>query len=183
MPGRLVKGVTDHEMLLQAAETVDRRGQNHESLALGTGFNHDKTHSRTNPMKRTILLAACLALTLGGCAEMETKPAAAAPATPATATATATTTTTTTTTTAATATAAASTELDQTIAYAEKEIAAAKKVGIWRDTEKFLEDAKQAKAEGKNDEAMKLAKKALKQAQLAQQQSASQVDAKPVYPN
>jgi len=112
-------------------------------------------------MKRIILLTACLALTLGGCAEMETKPAA--PAKP--------------------AAAAASPELDQTIASAEKEIAAAKKVGIWRDTEKYLEDAKAAKAAGKNDDALKLAKKALKQAQLAQQQAASQVSAKPVYPN
>jgi hypothetical protein len=113
-------------------------------------------------MKRTILLTACLALTLGGCASTDSKPAAA-PAKP--------------------AAAAASPELDQTIASAEKEIAAAKKVGIWRDTEKFLEDAKAAKAAGKNDDALKLAKKALKQAQLAQQQAASQVGAKPVFPN
>jgi hypothetical protein len=113
-------------------------------------------------MKRTILLTACLALTLGGCAEMETKPAAA---------------------TAKPAAAAASTELDQTIASAEKEIAAAKKVGIWRDTEKFLDEAKKAKAAGKTDDALKLAKKALKQAQLAQQQAASQVNSHPVYPN
>ena len=63
-----------------------------------------------------------------------------------------------------------------------KETSRKNEVGIWRDTEKFLEDAKEAKAEGKNDEAMKLAKKALKQAQLAQQQAASQIDAKPVYP-
>lgn len=106
-------------------------------------------------MKKIILLTACLALTLGGCAEMDTKPAAAA----------------------------SNTALDETIASAEKEIAAAKKVGIWLDTEKFLEDAKAAKAAGKDDEAMKLAKKALKQAQLAQKQAQANTDAKPYYPN
>jgi len=111
-------------------------------------------------MKKTILLTACIALTLGGCAEMDTKSAAAAkPA------------------------AVASPELDKTIADAEKEIAAAKKVGIWRDTEKFLDEAKKAKAEGKADEAMKKAKLALKQAQLAQKQaSAEAANAKPHFP-
>jgi hypothetical protein len=113
-------------------------------------------------MNKTILLTACLTLTLGGCAT-DSKPTASAKP--------------------ATATVAASSELDQTIANAEKEIAAAKKVGIWRDTEKFLEDAKKEKAAGKNDEALKLAKKALKQAQLAQQQAAAQTSAKPAYPN
>jgi hypothetical protein len=115
-------------------------------------------------MKKTILLTACLTLTLGGCAT-DSKPAPATAAKP------------------AAATVAASPELDQTIANAEKEIAAAKKVGIWRDTETFLEDAKKAKAAGKNDDALKLAKKALKQAQLAQQQAASQANVKAVYPN
>jgi hypothetical protein len=111
-------------------------------------------------MKKTILLTACIALTLGGCAEMDTKPAAAAkPA------------------------AVASPELDKTIADAEKEIAAAKKVGIWRDTEKFLDEAKKAKAEGKTDEAMKKAKLALKQAQLAQKQMAAEAaNGKPYFP-
>jgi len=119
-------------------------------------------------MKKTILLTACLALTVGGCAEMDKKPVAAAAATPAA---------------AKPAAATASPELDQTIANAEREIAAANKVGIWRDTEMFLEQAKSAKAEGKTDEAMKLAKKALKQAVLAQQQAASQVNATAGYPN
>lgn len=110
-------------------------------------------------MKKTILLTACLALTLGGCAEMDTKPTAAAkPA------------------------AMVSPELDKTIADAEKEIAAAKKIGIWRDTEKFLEEAKTAKAEGKADEAMKKAKTALKEAQLAQKQAMAEADAKPHFP-
>ena len=93
-------------------------------------------------MKKIILLTAFLALTLGGCAEMDTKPAAASnPA------------------------------LDEAIASAEKEIAAAKKAGVWLHTEKFLEEAKTAKAAGKTDDALKLAKKALKQAQLAQKQA------------
>lgn len=109
-------------------------------------------------MYKTIMLTASLALALGGCAEMETKPV---PATPA---------------------ASSSSPLDETIASAEKEIAAAKKVGIWRDTEKFLEEAKKAKAEGKEDEAMKLAKKALKQAQLAQKQAQTETG-KPYFPN
>jgi len=111
-------------------------------------------------MKNTILLTACLALTLGGCAEMDTQPVAAAkPA------------------------AVASTELDKTIADAEQAIAAAKKGGLWRDTEKFLDEAKQAKAEGNADEAMKKAKLALKQAQLALKQSTAEAaDGKPYFP-
>ena len=111
-------------------------------------------------MKKTILLTACLAFTLGGCAEMDTKPVAAAkPA------------------------AVASPELDKTIADAEQAIAAAKKGGLWRDTEKFLDDAKKSKAEGKADDAMKLAKKALKEAQLALQQSTAEAaNGKPYFP-
>ena len=111
-------------------------------------------------MKKTILLTACLALTLGGCAEMETKPAAATKPV-----------------------AVASPELDKTIADAEQAIAAAKKVGIWLDTEKFLADAKQAKASGKTDDALKLAKKALKQAQLAEKQAMTEAaNSQPNFP-
>jgi hypothetical protein len=111
-------------------------------------------------MKKTIWLAAALGLILGGCAEMETKPAA--PAKPA---------------------AVVSPELDKAIADAEKEIAAAKKANnLWTKTEGFLEDAKKARAEGKGDEAMKKAKKALKEAQLAQKQAAAEANAKPYYP-
>ena len=109
-------------------------------------------------MNKTILLTACLALTLGGCAEMDTKPADDTKA-------------------------ATASPLDEAIASAEKEIAAAKKAGIWLNTEKFLEDAKAAKAEGKTDEALKLAKKAIKQAQLAQKQAQADADTKPYYPN
>ena len=112
-------------------------------------------------MKKTILLTACLALTLGGCAEMDTKP-----------------------TTAVKPAAVASPELDKTIAEAEQAIAAAKKGGLWRDTEKFLDEAKKAKAEGKADEAMKKAQLALKQAQLVQKQVAAEAaNAKPYFPN
>mgnify|MGYP000554203679 CR=1 FL=1 len=104
-------------------------------------------------MKKSLWLVAGLALVLGACAEMDTKPAASA-----------------------------NPELDALIASAEKEIAAAKKGSIWRDTEKFLEAAKKAQAEGKDDEAMKLAKKALKQAQLAQKQAQAETG-KPYFPN
>lgn len=114
-------------------------------------------------MKKTLWLSACLALTVAGCADIDTKPAASdAGAKPA---------------------AAASPELDATIASAEKEIAVAKKANnLWRDTEKFLDEAKKAKAEGKNDDAMKLAKKALKEAQLAQKQAAAEANAKVSFP-
>jgi hypothetical protein len=106
-------------------------------------------------MKKTLLLPACLALIVGGCAEMETKPAPAAGAKP--------------------AAAPLSPELTAAIADAEKEIAAAKKANnLWRDTEKFLDEAKKAGAEGKADEAMKKAKLAKKQAELAQKQAAAE---------
>ncbi|MBI5612327.1 MAG: hypothetical protein HY942_04565 [Gammaproteobacteria bacterium] len=73
-------------------------------------------------------------------------------------------------------------ELDDTIAQAEKEIAATKKSNaLWRDTEKFLEDAKKAKADGDVDGATKLAKKALTEAKLAQKQAQDQAKAKPVF--
>ncbi len=110
-------------------------------------------------MKKTILLTACLALTLGGCAEMDTKPATG------------------------TKSAVASPELDKAIADAEQAIGEAKKGSMWRDTEKFLEDAKKARADGKADEAMKLAKKAQKQAQLSLKQSTAEAaNGKPYFP-
>lgn len=109
-------------------------------------------------MKKSIWLAAALALTLGACAEMQSQPAVPAPA------------------------AASGAELDTLIANADKEIAAAKKVGIWRDTEKFLDEAKKLKAEGNIAEATKKAKKALKEAQLAQKQAQAEANAKPSFP-
>ena len=133
-------------------------------MSLVACYNHDKTTGGTiiimKTLKSTILLTACLALTLGGCAEMETKPVAAAkPAT------------------------MVSPELDKTIADAEQAIDAARKGGLWRDTEKFLDEAKKARAEGKTDDAMKLAKKALKQAQLALKQSTAEAaNGKPYFP-
>jgi hypothetical protein len=73
-------------------------------------------------------------------------------------------------------------EADQTIRQAEKEIAAAKGVNfVWRDTEKALAGAKKAYAEEDYETATKLAKKALKEAQLAQSQAQREANARPVY--
>lgn len=81
------------------------------------------------------------------------------------------------------ASAMAAATLDETIAAAEKEIAAAKKLNnVWLNTEKSLEEAKQLKTEGKADEAMKQAKRALKEAQLAQKQAQDQPKPKADYP-
>ena len=109
-------------------------------------------------MKKSILLGTCLALTLGGCAEMQSTPAKAPVA------------------------AASNPVLDETIANAEKEIAAAKKVdGLWLHTEQFLADAKMLKSEGKADDALKMAKKALKEAQTGIKQAQAEAGAKPHY--
>jgi hypothetical protein len=102
-------------------------------------------------MKKSIWLAAGLALTLGACAEMPSQTQAQKPATPA---------------------AATGADLDTVIAADN----------LWRDTEKFLKEAKELKAEGKTDEAMKKAKKALKEAQLAQKQAQLEANAKPSFP-
>jgi hypothetical protein len=107
-------------------------------------------------MKKTFWLTAALALTLAACAEAPSAPSGSA--------------------------AASSPELDAAIASAEKEIAAAKKTGLWRDTEKHLKAAKEAKAAGKTDEAMKFAKKAAKEAVLAQKQAAAEANPKVVFP-
>jgi len=73
-------------------------------------------------------------------------------------------------------------ELDDTIAQAEKEIAAAKQAKyVWRDTEKFLADAKQLKADGDTEGATKLAKKALFEAKAAQKQAQDQAKAGPKF--
>jgi len=110
-------------------------------------------------MKKSILLGTCLALTLGGCAEMQSTPAPAkAPV------------------------AASNPVLDETIANAEKEIAAAKKVdGLWLHTEQFLADAKKLRSEGKADDALKMAKKALREAQTGIKQAEAEAHAKPHY--
>ena len=106
-------------------------------------------------MKKTFWLTAALALTLAGCAESPTTSGSAAASSP---------------------------ELDAAIATAEKEIAAAKKGGLWRDTEKHLKAAQDAKAAGKTDEAMKFAKKATKEAVLAQKQAAAEANPKVEFP-
>lgn len=63
-------------------------------------------------------------------------------------------------------------EFDQLAAEADNEIKLASKAGfLWRDTEKFLSEAKAARAKGELDTALKLARKALSQARLAQQQA------------
>ncbi len=77
-------------------------------------------------------------------------------------------------------------EYTQLMVQAENEIKLADKTGfLWRDTEKFLKDSKEAKdaadkamkdgdratAAKEFDKAMKLAQKAMKQAQMAQQQA------------
>lgn len=115
-------------------------------------------------MKKTLGLTASLVLVLTACADMQPQPVAAKPAA------------------APAAAPAANPELDAVLANATDEIAKARKVGLWRDTEKYLKDAKEAQAAGKSDEAMKLARKALREAQLAQTQAAVEANAAPVYP-
>jgi hypothetical protein len=78
--------------------------------------------------------------------------------------------------------ATSSSAVDQAITQAEAEIKAAKNANaLWSNTEKFLEDAKQAKADGKNEDAVKLANKAAKHAKLAQQQAKENANARPHY--
>lgn len=62
-------------------------------------------------------------------------------------------------------------DAEKAIADAKDAIAKAKENNwIWRDTEKFLKDAEKAHKEGKYDEAIKLAKKAKQEAELAVEQ-------------
>ena len=63
---------------------------------------------------------------------------------------------------------------DETITQAVKEVAAAKKAGIWNNTEKFLEDAIKLQDNLQFEEAGKLAKMALSEAKLAQKQAAAE---------
>jgi hypothetical protein len=75
-------------------------------------------------------------------------------------------------------------EVDDLIAEAEKEIAAAKKTNFtWRDTEKFLGEAKKARDAGDMEGATKSAKKALGEAKLAQKQAQDNAAPKVHYPN
>jgi len=71
---------------------------------------------------------------------------------------------------------------DDVVAQAKKEMKVAKSMdALWRDTGKILDKSKKAKDDGDDAKAMKLAKKALKQAQLAQAQAAAEAGAKPYY--
>lgn len=75
-------------------------------------------------------------------------------------------------------------DYNNVVKQAEAEIAVANKLGFtWRDTEKFLKESKKAHAAGDMDKAMKLAKKALRQAQLAQQQAKEQANPRIAFPN
>ncbi|GMR03675.1 MAG: hypothetical protein BMS9Abin22_177 [Gammaproteobacteria bacterium] len=68
-------------------------------------------------------------------------------------------------------------EYDQVVAQANKEIKLAKKADfLWRDTKKILKKSQKARDDGDIDKALKLAKKALKQAQLAQKQAKDQAN-------
>ena len=74
-------------------------------------------------------------------------------------------------------------EYDQVVAQANKEIKLAKKANyLWRHTKTYLKKSQKAKENGDIDKALKLAKKALKQAQLAQKQAKDQANPRMVYP-
>jgi hypothetical protein len=107
-------------------------------------------------MKITVFLAAA-GLALAGCAGT-TGTTASKPAAPA-------------------AASAADQEFTKLVTQAEQEIQLANKAGfLWSKTEGFVKDAKDAKAKGDMDTAMKLVKKAIKEAQLAQQQAKDQAN-------
>lgn len=73
-------------------------------------------------------------------------------------------------------------EYDELVVKAKAEIKLADQAGFtWRDSEKFLKDADEAVQAGDRDKAIKLVKKAIKQAQLSQQQAKDNTNAKPVF--
>lgn len=75
-------------------------------------------------------------------------------------------------------------EFNRLAVQVENEIRQAEKSGfLWRDTERYLEQARQARRQGREEEALELARKALMQAQLAQQQAKDNANAGPAYPN
>jgi hypothetical protein len=79
--------------------------------------------------------------------------------------------------------ASANDEFARLAAEVEREIRATDKTGfLWRDTEQILRDARAAQAEGRYAEAKELANRALRQAQLAQQQARENANAGPTYP-
>ncbi len=72
------------------------------------------------------------------------------------------------------------TDLPTLLTQAQEAITKADSVGgEWRDTQKIIKQAKAEAEKGQTEQAMKLARKALKQAQLGYQQSISQQNAKP----
>jgi predicted lipoprotein len=78
------------------------------------------------------------------------------------------------------ASAAQDEEYNQLVTRAENEIKLAGAAGfLWRDTEQFLKESKEAHAAGDRDLAFRLARQALKQAQLAQQQARDNANAGP----
>ena len=71
------------------------------------------------------------------------------------------------------------TEYDKLSAQVNSEIELAKKTGfLWTNTEGFVKKAEAAKGDGKMDEAVKLLKKALFEAQQAQVQAKEQANAR-----
>lgn len=108
-------------------------------------------------MKSKIILCAALTLGIAGCATVDKK------------------------------------EYDQLAKQAEDEVKIANKTGfLWKDTEKVLKESKEAMAAAEAasdrttrqtnfDKAMKLAKRALQEAKLAQQQAKDNANAKPDY--
>jgi hypothetical protein len=71
---------------------------------------------------------------------------------------------------------------EDVVAQAKKEMKVAKSMdALWRHTGKYLKKAAKAKDNGDDAKAMKLAKKALKQAQLAQVQATAETKAGPYY--
>lgn len=73
-------------------------------------------------------------------------------------------------------------EFNKLVAQAENEIKLANQAGfLWSKTEGFLKDAKDAKAKGDVETAMKKVKTAIKEAQLAQQQAKDQANAKAAF--
>jgi len=73
-------------------------------------------------------------------------------------------------------------EAESTIQKADKQVAAAKSMKFeWTTTEKALAGAKKAYAAEDYETALKLAKKALREAELAQAQAKHEANAKPVY--
>ena len=75
------------------------------------------------------------------------------------------------------------TSYEELFAQAQSEVRIAQQMGfLWRDTKKILAQSRHAHEQGDKDRAMRLAKEALRQAQLAQEQAKSQANPQIVYP-